>query len=191
MECRHARVFDRHAEPSAGHEAGSWFFEGTDLGSTAGGRLYCTAMATMILEVYYRHFAPLQRAEHERRDSSSRAARGDKTPRPAEWNPKKGQRYVSDAAQPLPSLGLTFVGSAAGGRIFGGESLVAVEAVGNAIRSRPAAPGTKPWRDSAGSRSARFETRFGRSRPAAASARAGSAADPPARHLPAEPCFRW
>ena len=38
-----------------GHEAGSWFFDGTDMGSTAGGRLYCTAMATMILEVYYRH----------------------------------------------------------------------------------------------------------------------------------------
>ena len=42
-------------QSKAGHEAGSWFFEGTDYGSTAGGRLYCTAMATMILEVYYRH----------------------------------------------------------------------------------------------------------------------------------------
>ncbi len=38
-----------------GHETGSWFFEGTDPGAFPGGRLYCTALATMILEVYYRH----------------------------------------------------------------------------------------------------------------------------------------
>ena len=38
-----------------GHARGSWHFEGSDLGFAAGGRLYCTAMATMILEVYYRH----------------------------------------------------------------------------------------------------------------------------------------
>jgi hypothetical protein len=38
-----------------GHEAGSWFVGGGDHGADAGGRLYCTAMATMILEVYYRH----------------------------------------------------------------------------------------------------------------------------------------
>ncbi len=38
-----------------GHERGSWYFDGTDLGSSAGGRIYCTAMAAMILEVYYRH----------------------------------------------------------------------------------------------------------------------------------------
>jgi hypothetical protein len=42
-------------QSKSGHEAGSWYFDGTDLGSLAGGRLYCTAMATMILEVYYRH----------------------------------------------------------------------------------------------------------------------------------------
>ena len=38
------------------HEAGSWF-EGFDKGHGPeyGGRLYCTALATMILEVYYRH----------------------------------------------------------------------------------------------------------------------------------------
>ena len=36
-----------------GHADGSWYMgrEHTD----KGGRLYCTAMATMILEVYYRH----------------------------------------------------------------------------------------------------------------------------------------
>jgi hypothetical protein len=47
-------------QAQGGHEEGSWFFEGTDLGSYAGGRLYSTAMATMILEVYYRHM-PLYR----------------------------------------------------------------------------------------------------------------------------------
>jgi len=39
-----------------GHPAGSWYFESPQ--SAAGGRLYNTAMATMILEVYYR-FMPL------------------------------------------------------------------------------------------------------------------------------------
>jgi hypothetical protein len=42
-------------QETTGHAAGSWFFDGTDMGFAAGGRLYCTAMATMILEVYYRH----------------------------------------------------------------------------------------------------------------------------------------
>jgi hypothetical protein len=37
-----------------GHEKGSWFLPG-DGHNTTGGRLYVTAMATMILEVYYRH----------------------------------------------------------------------------------------------------------------------------------------
>jgi hypothetical protein len=39
-----------------GHEAGSWY-EGVDggHGAHAAGRLYCTSLATLILEVYYRH----------------------------------------------------------------------------------------------------------------------------------------
>jgi len=40
-----------------GHEAGSWF-QGVDRGGhapEAGGRLYTTSLATMMLEVYYRH----------------------------------------------------------------------------------------------------------------------------------------
>ena len=37
-----------------GHDAGSWSM-GTDHGARSGGRLYNTALATMILEVYYRH----------------------------------------------------------------------------------------------------------------------------------------
>ncbi|MCG8587050.1 MAG: hypothetical protein MI757_20280 [Pirellulales bacterium] len=38
-----------------GHERGSWMFSGGDHGYRSGGRLYATAMATMMLEVYYRH----------------------------------------------------------------------------------------------------------------------------------------
>jgi hypothetical protein len=37
-----------------GHQKGSWTMKG-DHGSDSGGRIYCTSMATMILEVYYRH----------------------------------------------------------------------------------------------------------------------------------------
>jgi len=40
-----------------GPEAGSWFVKG-DLGAEKGGRLYCTSLATLILEVYYRQ-API------------------------------------------------------------------------------------------------------------------------------------
>lgn len=42
-----------------GHEEGSWYM-GNNHSSQSGGRLYCTSMATMILEVYYRHL-PLYR----------------------------------------------------------------------------------------------------------------------------------
>lgn len=45
-----------------GHAAGSWYFDGNDMGSSDGGRLYCTAMSAMILEVYYRHL-PLYRQQ--------------------------------------------------------------------------------------------------------------------------------
>lgn len=49
----HARLPESQAGP--GHEAGSWFFDGKDRGLRAeqGGRLYCTAMAAMILEVRF------------------------------------------------------------------------------------------------------------------------------------------
>lgn len=45
-----------NAQATQGHEKGSWH-EGVDggHGPHAGGRIYCTAMATLILEVYYRH----------------------------------------------------------------------------------------------------------------------------------------
>ena len=37
-----------------GHQEGSWFFDGPH-GTQQGGRHFSTSMATMILEVYYRH----------------------------------------------------------------------------------------------------------------------------------------
>jgi hypothetical protein len=40
-------------QATEGHERGSWFF--TDQHGTQGGRVYTTAMCTMILEVYYRY----------------------------------------------------------------------------------------------------------------------------------------
>lgn len=55
-----------NTQSKEGHEAGSWFIAG-DHGSGAGGRIYSTAMATMILEVYYRHMPLYQEraAENE------------------------------------------------------------------------------------------------------------------------------
>jgi hypothetical protein len=50
-----------------GHEKGSWYFEGDDLGSERGGRLYSTAMALMILEVYYRHLRIYDRPSDRQR----------------------------------------------------------------------------------------------------------------------------
>ena len=43
-------------QATKGHEAGSWH-DGVDggHGATAAGRLYCTSLATLILEAYYRH----------------------------------------------------------------------------------------------------------------------------------------
>ena len=41
-------------QDTAGHQTGSWHVPG-DIGADRGGRLYSTALSTMILEVYYRH----------------------------------------------------------------------------------------------------------------------------------------
>ncbi|MDY0164920.1 MAG: terpene cyclase/mutase family protein [Thermoguttaceae bacterium] len=43
-----------NSQVKQGHEAGSWYFRGDGHGER-GGRHYITAMATMMLEVYYRH----------------------------------------------------------------------------------------------------------------------------------------
>lgn len=43
-----------NTQATDGHERGSWYFEDPH-GAALGGRLYSTSLATMILEVYYRH----------------------------------------------------------------------------------------------------------------------------------------
>ncbi len=49
-------------QAQAGHERGSWHFK--DVHGDVGGRLYTTAMAALILEVYYRHL-PLYQSRDE------------------------------------------------------------------------------------------------------------------------------
>jgi hypothetical protein len=55
------------SQAQSGHEKGSWHFKGGDHGAERGGRLYCTAMSTMILEVYYRHL-PIYRKQSTEED---------------------------------------------------------------------------------------------------------------------------
>jgi hypothetical protein len=54
------------AQAKKGHEEGSWHLKGDHHGGRAG-RLYCTAMATMVLEVYYRHL-PIYRKQSTEAD---------------------------------------------------------------------------------------------------------------------------
>ena len=42
------------SQATRGHESGSWYFE-NDPHNRQGGRLYCTALSVLMLEVYYRH----------------------------------------------------------------------------------------------------------------------------------------
>jgi hypothetical protein len=48
------RDFLVESQEKNGHAKGSWHFKG-DHGAESGGRIYVTSMATMVLEVYYRH----------------------------------------------------------------------------------------------------------------------------------------
>lgn len=50
-----------NSQANEGHEQGSWHFGRGDLGASVGGRLYCTALATLVLEVYYRHLPMYRR----------------------------------------------------------------------------------------------------------------------------------
>ena len=52
-----------NSQNKAGHTKGSWNFQ--DPHGASGGRIYCTALATMILEVYYRHMPIYQKAASE------------------------------------------------------------------------------------------------------------------------------
>ncbi|NQU20029.1 MAG: terpene cyclase/mutase family protein [Candidatus Nealsonbacteria bacterium] len=63
------------SQSQVGHTVGSWHFRGGDRGADKGGRLYCTALAAMTLEVYYRHM-PLYR-----KDALEHAGEGKK-PKP-------------------------------------------------------------------------------------------------------------
>ena len=56
------REFLIRTQATQGHEKGSWHFE--DPHGDVGGRLYTTAMAALILEVYYRHL-PLYQEQDE------------------------------------------------------------------------------------------------------------------------------
>jgi hypothetical protein len=47
-----------NSQSQQGHEKGSWYMP--DPHASSGGRLYCTSLATLILEVYYRHMPILQ-----------------------------------------------------------------------------------------------------------------------------------
>lgn len=51
-------------QSTEGHPKGSWYMPG-DIGTDIGGRLYCTAMALMTLEVYYRHLPLYRKASTE------------------------------------------------------------------------------------------------------------------------------
>ena len=57
------------SQATRGHEQGSWYMR--DRHGDRGGRLYCTALAAMVLEVYYRHL-PLYK-----QDSVDEAFRGE------------------------------------------------------------------------------------------------------------------
>ncbi|MFT5526633.1 MAG: hypothetical protein ACI9HK_004610 [Pirellulaceae bacterium] len=55
-----------NSQDKTGHQKGSWHMQGGgDHGSERGGRLYQTAMATMVLEVYYRHMPIYQKQASE------------------------------------------------------------------------------------------------------------------------------
>jgi hypothetical protein len=43
------------AQEQEGPAKGSWFIDGQGWSNRQGGRLFCTAMAALILETYYRH----------------------------------------------------------------------------------------------------------------------------------------
>ncbi len=54
------------SQAQKGHEQGSWFMEAGHA-TDKGGRLYCTCMAAMVLEVYYRHL-PIYRKQSTEED---------------------------------------------------------------------------------------------------------------------------
>ncbi|NIL97667.1 MAG: hypothetical protein GTO62_11190, partial [Planctomycetales bacterium] len=61
------REFLIQTQVKRGKDQGSWYFHGGH-GPRAGGRVYCTAMAAMTLEVYYRYMPLYQRGNVEKDD---------------------------------------------------------------------------------------------------------------------------
>ena len=88
-----------NSQATKGHEAGSWFIDSHqyvaneelnpdfDYGAAQGGRLYCTSMATMILEVYYRHL-PIYRKQ----STQDVFSRDSETPLPKRRKPTTRRR---------------------------------------------------------------------------------------------------
>jgi len=54
-----------------GHAAGSWYFPKGDHGADRGGRLYCTSLSALTLEVYYRYL-PIYRQQRVRDEALPR-----------------------------------------------------------------------------------------------------------------------
>jgi hypothetical protein len=91
------RDFLVNSQSKDGHQKGSWSFKG-DSGSGPGGRLYCTAMAAMTLEVYYRYMPIYRKGADGEFDKADRGAKpGPKKPTPKAPSDKKGDSKKSDA----------------------------------------------------------------------------------------------
>lgn len=87
-------------QATAGHESGSWFFQETTpedaLPGLVGGRLYCTSLAALTLEVYYRHL-PL----YGNRFFNDEATLGLEPPKPAPS--ATGTPQAASTPSPTPS----------------------------------------------------------------------------------------
>jgi hypothetical protein len=57
-----------NSQTKVGNDRGSWYFNGGGHGAKAGGRVYCTAMAAMTLEVYYRYLPVYQHKNVQKDD---------------------------------------------------------------------------------------------------------------------------
>ena len=59
------------SQSKEGHEKGSWTFDLEKHHNGSGGRLYCTAMASMTLEIYYRYL-PVYKTESKREEEGAK-----------------------------------------------------------------------------------------------------------------------
>lgn len=97
-------------QATTGHEAGSWYFEESNphdqLASAVGGRLYNTSLATLTLEVYYRHL-PLYGSrffdEAMQAEADAKKPEPAATPIPAPTATGTATPAPSATATPVPS----------------------------------------------------------------------------------------